>query len=132
MKNDVYKRIARAEAMAAAQNAELMETLRAAYERACDEGNEEDAANYARKIRNRLLDESDFCMCLDRLGLEMPSGSTCSAWLPFLHTLAEGLIGSWAAYRQALRDLPEQEGFPLNVVFPVPPDNTAAEVVEDE
>lgn len=28
---------------------------------------------------------------------------------------------AWAAYRQALRDVPDQEGFPANVVWPVPP-----------
>lgn len=27
----------------------------------------------------------------------------------------------WAAYRQALRDIPQQEGFPDNVVWPVEP-----------
>jgi|688.fasta_scaffold74048_3 hypothetical protein len=28
---------------------------------------------------------------------------------------------AWATYRQALRDITSQEGFPLNVVFPNPP-----------
>lgn len=28
---------------------------------------------------------------------------------------------AWAAYRQALRDVPGQEGFPLSVEWPVPP-----------
>ncbi len=32
------------------------------------------------------------------------------------------LTQDWAAYRQALRDLPSQEGFPYNVVWPVRPD----------
>jgi hypothetical protein len=27
----------------------------------------------------------------------------------------------WAAYRQALRDVPDQEGFPWDVTFPQPP-----------
>ena len=27
----------------------------------------------------------------------------------------------WAAYRQALRDIPQQSGFPSDVVWPVPP-----------
>jgi hypothetical protein len=27
----------------------------------------------------------------------------------------------WAAYRQALRDIPQQEGFPHNVAWPVKP-----------
>jgi hypothetical protein len=28
---------------------------------------------------------------------------------------------AWAAYRQALRDIPQQEGFPAAVIWPVPP-----------
>jgi hypothetical protein len=30
---------------------------------------------------------------------------------------------AWAAYRQALRDVPSQEGFPLTVQWPEPPTN---------
>ena len=29
---------------------------------------------------------------------------------------------AWAAYRQALRDLPQQDGFPLNVIWPTTPE----------
>lgn len=29
---------------------------------------------------------------------------------------------AWATYRQALRDVPEQEGFPASVVWPTPPE----------
>ena len=29
---------------------------------------------------------------------------------------------AWAEYRQALRDIPEQEGFPENVVWPTKPE----------
>jgi hypothetical protein len=28
---------------------------------------------------------------------------------------------AWATYRQALRDIPSQVGFPTNVIFPTPP-----------
>jgi hypothetical protein len=28
---------------------------------------------------------------------------------------------AWATYRQALRDIPQQEGFPSNVTWPTPP-----------
>lgn len=28
---------------------------------------------------------------------------------------------AWATYRQALRDVPSQSGFPDNIVWPVPP-----------
>nr|DAT00194.1 MAG TPA: tail assembly chaperone protein [Caudoviricetes sp.] len=31
-------------------------------------------------------------------------------------------MGQWAIYRQRLRDIPQQEGFPFNVVWPTKPD----------
>lgn len=116
MNQNIYKRIARAEAMAIAQRAELMDTLQAAYERACSEGNAEEAANLARKIRNKLLDQSDKQMSLDRLGLDTSSGAK------FIASISKIFSGAWASYRQALRDIPQQSGFPFNVTFPVPPD----------
>ena len=63
MQENIYKRLAQAEAMAAAQKAETMEVLQAAYKRACEELNEEDAAAFARKIRNKLLSETDNRRC---------------------------------------------------------------------
>lgn len=30
-------------------------------------------------------------------------------------------VPAWEAYRQALRDVPEQEGFPLSIVWPEKP-----------
>ncbi len=35
--------------------------------------------------------------------------------------LSELQKDAWRAYRQALLDVPQQEGFPVNVVWPVPP-----------
>jgi len=37
--------------------------------------------------------------------------------------LADAVVDkqAWAEYRQALRDIPQQEGFPFNVVFPEQP-----------
>lgn len=121
MKNDDYKRLARAEAMADSQRAELMETLKRGYEKACEEKDEDSAANFARRIRNKLLEESDSRMILDRMDLKAPSGTTFSAWLGFLEALGRVLVGTWARYRKELRDLPEQEGFPFNVIFPEKP-----------
>ncbi len=123
MDNHVYKRIARVEALAEAQKAEFMDVLKTAYERACEQQDEEDAANYVRQIRNKLLAESDARMSIDRFGLTVPSGSTFTVWLYFLRSLGNILLGDWAKYRQALRDLPEQQGFPFNVEFPTPPEN---------
>lgn len=115
MKNDIYKRLARAEAMANAQKAELMETLQAAYKRACEEENAEDAAALARQIRNKLLDSTDKEMSLDRLGFDTTSATK------FIASLSGIFSGAWAQYRKALRELPEQAGFPFNIEFPTPP-----------
>lgn len=123
MQENIYKRLAQAEAMAAAQKAETMEVLQAAYKRACEELNEEDAAAFARKIRDKLLNETDSRVALDRFNISVPSGTSFTAWLSFLKSLGEIITGAWAIYRQALRDLPEQEGFPFNVTFPTPPEN---------
>lgn len=120
MQENIYKRLAQAEAMAAAQKAETMEVLQAAYKRACEELNEEDAAAFARKIRDKLLNETDSRVALDRFNISVPSGTSFTAWLSFLKSLGEIITGAWAIYRQALRDLPEQEGFPFNVTFPTP------------
>ena len=118
MNNNYHKRLAQVEAMAAAKKAELEETLKAAYAAACEERNEEEAAALARKIRNKLLDNSDAQMSLDRLGLDLSSTTK------FIASLITIFTGAWAKYRQALRDLPEQEGFPFNIRFPTPPDKT--------
>ena len=118
MKNNYHKRLAQVEAMAAATKAELEETLKAAYAAACEEKNEEEeAAALARKIRNKLLDNSDAQMSLDRLGLDLSSATK------FIASLSKIFTGAWAKYRQALRDLPTQAGFPFNVTFPTPPDS---------
>lgn len=122
MQENIYKRLAQAEAMAAAQKAETMEVLQAAYKRACEELNEEDAAAFARKIRDKLLNETDSRVALDRFNIRVPSGTSFTAWLSFLKSLGEIITGAWAIYRQALRDLPEQEGFPFNITFPAPPE----------
>ena len=122
MQENIYKRLAQAEAMAAAQKAETMEVLQAAYKRACEELNEEDAAAFARKIRDKLLNETDSRVALDRFNISVPSGTSFTAWLSFLKSLGEIITGAWAIYRQALRDRPEQEGFPFNVTFPAPPE----------
>lgn len=116
MNKNFYKRLAQVEAMTAATKAELEETLKAAYAAACAEQNEETAAELARKLRNKLLSDSDAQMTLDRLGLDTSTATK------FIHSLANIFTGAWAVYRQALRDLPEQAGFPFNIEFPTPPD----------
>jgi hypothetical protein len=122
MDNNIYKRLARAEAMADVQKAELMETLKAAYERACTDKDAEGAAELARKIRNKLLSESDEQMTLDRLGLDTSSATK------FIASLVLVFRGAWATYRQELRDLPEQKGFPFDIKFPTPPNSEEGSV----
>ena len=80
------------------------------------------AAADVRARRNLLLARTDKEMCLDRLGLTSPEGSTFTAWMGFLKTIASAVFGPMAKYRQALRDIPQQEGFPYDVTFPVPPE----------
>lgn len=36
--------------------------------------------------------------------------------------LADRITDEWKTYRQALRDLPEAEGFPENATWPTPPE----------
>ena len=121
MQKDLYKRLARVEAMANAQKAELMETLWRMYETACREQDAQQAAALVRKIRNRLLDNTDKEMSLDRLGLDTSSAAT------FIASLIRIFNGDWARYRQALRDITKQAGFPFAVTFPTPPGGDAAD-----
>ena len=95
----------------------------AALAEAIATGDEESAAEIARSIRNRMLEESDKEMVLDRMGLSMPSENTFTSWLSFLKGLAEIVCNDWGKYRQALRDLPAQEGFPFKIVWPKSPKN---------
>jgi hypothetical protein len=41
---------------------------------------------------------------------------------PWWEAMAEGEKAAWRAYRQALLDLPEQEGYPFNLSWPARPD----------
>lgn len=117
MESNYHKRIARIEAITNDIKAEHEDTLKVAYAAACEEKNEEEAAALVRKIRNKLLNNSDSEMTVDRLGLNTSSVTK------FITSLSKIFSGAWATYRQALRDLPTQEGFPFNVVFPTPPDS---------
>ena len=82
----------------------------------------EEAAAKVRSLRDKLLADSDAMMAIDRLGLEVPSGSNFTAWLSFLRGIGDALTGAIKNYRQALRDLPEQPGFPFDVEWPDKPE----------
>lgn len=122
MEQNVYKRLAKAEAMANLQKSQLPEVLENAYKAACASGDKQAAADAARVLRNRLLDLSDKEMSLDRLGLDT------SSVIDFLASLKQIFSSDWAVYRQALRDLPQQEGFPFDITFPVSPDKKEDEI----
>ena len=121
MQGNIYKKLAQLEAVANVQRAEQLDFLRKAYEAACESKDAEEAAACARALRDRLLCISDKEMTLDRLQLETGSATKFSL------SLSNILRGSWAEYRKALRDLPEQEGFPFNINFPVSPDDEGSE-----
>lgn len=61
-------------------------------------------SSVVRDQRNALLQESDW---------------TDTASAPT--RLGDDLYNQWQTYRQALRDITQQPGFPLNVIWPVPP-----------
>lgn len=65
---------------------------------------EEGMSLFVRDQRNMLLTQSDWTDTL--------SAKT---------RLGDELYNAWQTYRQALRDVSLQEGFPFNVVFPTPP-----------
>jgi len=56
----------------------------------------------ARSVRDRLLSESDWTQLPDSI-------------------LSVAQKSSWAAYRQLLRDVPQQSGYPTGVIWPVKP-----------
>ena len=59
-------------------------------------------ATGVRENRDKLLSESDWTQAADS-------------------PLSQDDKAAWAAYRQALRDIPEQPGFPHDILFPTSP-----------
>lgn len=115
IQNNEAMRLARMEAICNKIKSEMDDVMLSAYVRAVDEKDEVRAAEMARKIRNRMLDKSDAEMSLDRIGLD--TSSTTS----FLTSLKKIFDNSWAKYRQHLRDVPTQEGFPFDIDWGVAP-----------
>ena len=76
----------------------------------------EDESTKVRQKRDQLLNESDKYMLLDRFDF-----GSATTFLGFIGKLREALSGNYAKYRKALRDIPQQEGFPFNVVWPEKP-----------
>lgn len=82
-------------------------------------------AQEIRAKRDELLIETDKEMVLDRLQLNMPEDITMtnivSGIKEFFTSLKEIFTSDMAKYRQSLRDIPQQPGFPYDVVWPEKP-----------
>ena len=76
----------------------------------------DELAEQIREKRNKLLEESDSFMCIDRLNLDTSSA------IRFLASLKNIFQNNYAKYRQALRDITDQPGFPYEVEFPEKPE----------
>lgn len=125
VQNNEQVRLARMESICNQIRGEMDDVMRIAYEKAVEEQDEDRAAELARKIRDRLLDLSDKEMSLDRIGLDTSSTAA------FLASLANIIQNSWAVYRQHLRDITTQEGFPFNIDWGVSPNAEQDERKED-
>ena len=109
-------RLARMESICNQIKSEMDEVMQRAYEQAVADNDADRAAEMARKIRNRMLDKSDAQMSLDRIGLNTSSTTA------FLTSLKNIFDNDWAVYRQHLRDVTAQEGFPFNIDWGVSPE----------
>lgn len=85
----------------------------------------EATAATVRAKRNALLSETDAEMVLDRLGIDLPDTITAATLLAtvrsFFSAIRTATAGGMASYRRALRDLPEQSGFPYSIDWPERP-----------
>ena len=84
------------------------------------------AAAEVRAKRDLLLVASDAMTQLDRLGMDVPDKVTATTMLSVFKEILTALWnitkGSIGQYRQALRDLPEQPGFPFDIDWPNKPE----------
>lgn len=88
-------------------------------------------AEAIRMKRNKLLEETDKDMCLDRVGFQIPGTISMTTIIQviknFFDTLKDITKGEMAKYRQDLRDITKQEGFPYNVTWPIKPEANSNE-----
>lgn len=118
IQNNDTLRISRLETICEGITGQMNDVIKEAYEKAVENKDEELAASLARKLRDNLLKESDSRVAFDRFDIKVPSGSSFSSWLSFLKSLGKILTSDWSKYRQELRDLPQQPGFPFDIKFP--------------
>lgn len=102
-------RLARMESFYNLQRENMLDVMQKAYDKAVEEKNETEAAELARKIRNKLLSDTDSEMTIDRLDIDVTSVTT------LITSLTNVLSNKWREYRQHLRDIPEQSGFPFDI-----------------
>ena len=83
-------------------------------------------AEEIRNKRNQLLADSDKNMVLDRINFEIPKEITLTNIVTVIkelfNTISTIKNGAWAVYRQELRDITKQKGFPYEVEFPKKPE----------
>lgn len=93
----------------------------------CEESEMQVVAAEARKARDKLLAETDYLMAIDRISLTIPTitasttAQACAALKTLCGSLQAACSGEWAEYRQALRDIPLQPGFPWEISWPKKP-----------
>lgn len=103
----------------------LAETIEADFEKWLKDIKEKDFNEVAAAVRikrNELLAQTDKEMCLDRLGIEIPENITTTNLLTVVTSVFKGIAkilnNNMSKYRQELRDITKQEGFPYNIKWP--------------
>ena len=127
-------RLAKMEAMCDQLRSEMSDVLERAYAIAVEERDEDRAAELARKIRNKLLDASDKYNTVDRVfNFDLPETISTTNVISAVKALIEGINGitvnDWSVYRQHLRDITDQPGFPFDIDWGTAPD--AKEATEE-
>ena len=127
-------RLAKMEAMCDQLRSEMSDVLERAYAIAVEERDEDRAAELARKIRNKLLDDSDKYNTVDRVfNFDLPETISTTNVISAVKALIKGIHGitanDWSVYRQHLRDITDQPGFPFDIDWGTSPD--AEELTED-
>ena len=127
-------RLAKMEAMCDQLRSEMSDVLKRAYVIAVEERDEDRAAELARKIRNKLLDASDKYNTVDRVfNFDLPETISTTNVISAVKALIEGINGitvnDWSVYRQHLRDITDQPGFPFDIDWGTAPD--AEEATEE-
>ena len=109
-------------------NSNIVNYLEANYEALLNEAKEKDYNRVAEEVRtkrNAELEATDKEMVLDRLNITIPESISIANIVEviksFFQILSEVKNSEWAKYRQELRDITKQDGFPYNVKFPQKP-----------